>query len=72
MLDALSKIRVRTGGSTPAMNDNVYPAELRSVGHADHTARASLLARSVERLSPWAVLLFLIGLVLVGLALPYL
>jgi hypothetical protein len=71
MLDAPSKIHVRMSESTPAVNDNVYPSELRATGHADHSAAASPLARSLERLSPWAVILFLLCLVLMGLALPY-
>ncbi len=38
---------------------------------AKHRAWASLLIRAAERALPWAVRLFLIGLVLAGLAFPY-
>jgi hypothetical protein len=71
MLDAPSKTHVRMSESSPAVNDNVYPSELRTAGRADRSAPMPLLARSRERVSPWAVMLFLVCLVLVGLALPY-
>ena len=45
---------------------------LRTVRQARPTGLVVRLMRSRERLVPWAVGLFLLGLVLIGAAFPYL
>lgn len=45
---------------------------LRTVSRARRTGWLLQLTRSAERLAPWAVGLFLLSLLLVGAAFPYL
>jgi len=45
---------------------------LGNASSAKHRGWASLPTRAAERALPWAVRLFLIGLVFAGLAFPYL